>query len=60
MLKGLERTWIEEDRLMVYTIKLDDGQELSVNQYEMKDLINEYYRYVEGLNDCFETDDSEY
>lgn len=37
----LEKDYIAEDDLTVYTIKLDDGQELSINEYEMKELLKQ-------------------
>jgi hypothetical protein len=37
----LEKDYIAEDDLTVYTIKLDDGQQLSINEYEMKELLKQ-------------------
>lgn len=38
----LEKDYIAEDELTIYTIKIDDGQELSINEYEMANLIEQY------------------
>ena len=38
----LEKEHIKEEDLTIYTLKIDDGQELSINEYEMKDLIEQY------------------
>lgn len=38
----LEKEYIKEDDLTIYTIKIDDGQTLSINKDEMNELIGQY------------------